>query len=309
MTSVEHTVSGKKVKVSMKEVIGSLTAKADWLKDHIRKTEWLEEGWFNSYYDNSGRAVEGKQADGSVRMMLTGQVFTIMSGTATKDQAKQIAANADKYLYEANRGGYALNTDFHELKTDLGRMFGFAYGHKENGAVFSHMTTMFGNALYKQGVVKNGYKALDTLYRQSSDLEKSRIYPGIPEYFSDKGRGLYHYLTGAASWYLLTILTQVMGVKGNYGDLVLEPKLMSQQFDAKGEASVTSLFRGREITVVYNNKDDADYGEYAIKSVKLDGEALEMNEDKPASFTVPAQIIDDLSTDAKHVIYVDLKGI
>ena len=66
---------------------------------------------------------------------------------------------------------------------------------------------------------------------------------------------------------------------------------------------------GREITVVYNNKDDADYGEYAIKSVKLDGEALEMNEDKPASFTVPAQIIDDLSTDAKHVIYVDLKGI
>lgn len=307
--SVEHSVSGKKTKVSMRELIASLTNKAEWLKEHIRKTEWLEEGWFNSYYDNSGRAVEGKQEDGSVRMMLTGQVFTIMSGTATPEQAKQIAGNADKYLYDGERGGYCLNTDFHELKTDLGRMFGFAYGHKENGAVFSHMTTMFGNALYKQGVVKSGYKALDTLYRQSADLEKSRIYPGIPEYFSDKGRGLYHYLTGAASWYLLTILTQVMGVKGCYGDLMLEPKLMSQQFDAKGEASVTSLFRGKEITVVYNNRDDADYGEYAIKSCKLDGEEVAVDQAKASCICIPAEMIDKLSDKDAHTIYVDLKGI
>ncbi len=307
-TKVEHAVSGKKASVSVQELITSLTNKAEWLKEHIRKTEWLAEGWFNSYYDNNGRAVEGTQADGSVRMMLTGQVFAVMSGTATSEQAKQIAANADKYLYDGSRGGYCLNTDFHELKTDLGRMFGFSYGHKENGAVFSHMTTMFGNALYKQGVVKNGYKALDTLYRQSADLEKSRIYPGIPEYFSDKGRGLYHYLTGAASWYLLTILTQVMGVKGNYGDLVLEPKLMSQQFDAKGEASVTSLFRDREITVIYNNKDDADYGEYAICACKVDGEEITVA-GKAGSISIPAATIEKLSKDEKHTIYVDLKGI
>ena len=307
--SVEHNVSGKKTKVSMKELIASLTGKAEWLKEHIRKTEWLEEGWFNSYYDNNGRAVEGTQADGSVRMMLTGQVFTVMSGTATKEQAEKIAANADKYLYEANRGGYSLNTDFHELKTDLGRMFGFAYGHKENGAVFSHMTTMFGNAMYKQGVVKNGYKALDTLYRQSADLDKSFIYPGIPEYFSDKGRGLYHYLTGAASWYLLTVLTQVMGVKGYYGDLVLEPKLMSQQFDAKGEAGVTSLFGGKKITVVYNNIDDADYGEYAISSCKLDGEEVPVTSGKVASVSISAEKIEKLSAEGEHIIEVDLKGI
>ncbi len=306
---VEHSVSGNRVKVSVQELVTSLANKAEWLKEHIRRTEWLDEGWFNSYYDNNGRAVEGKQEDGSIRMMLTGQVFTIMSGTATPEQTVQIAGNADKYLYNENRGGYCLNTDFHELKTDLGRMFGFAYGHKENGAVFSHMTTMFGNALYKQGVVKNGYKALNTLYRQSADLEKSRIYPGIPEYFSDKGRGLYHYLTGAASWYLLTVLTQVMGVKGNYGDLVLEPKLMSQQFDAKGEAGVTSLFRGKQITVVYNNRDDADYGEYAIKSCRIDEEEVTVDGAKASSVCIPARMIDKLSDTDAHTIYVDLQGI
>ena len=41
-------------------------------------------------------------------------------------------------------------------------MFGFAYGEKENGAVFSHMAVMYANALYKQGFIKEGYKVLKT---------------------------------------------------------------------------------------------------------------------------------------------------
>ena len=46
--------------------------------EHIRKNEWVkdseENGWFNGYYDNHGRQVEGDTKTG-VRMMLTGQVF------------------------------------------------------------------------------------------------------------------------------------------------------------------------------------------------------------------------------------------
>ena len=64
-------------------------------------------------------------------------------------------------------GGYRLNTDFKEEKFDLGRMFGFAYGEKENGAVFSHMTVMYANALYQRGFVKEGYRALYTLLEQA----------------------------------------------------------------------------------------------------------------------------------------------
>ncbi|MBP5197533.1 MAG: cellobiose phosphorylase [Lachnospiraceae bacterium] len=303
--SVEHTVSGEKEKVDIDLVIDSLHNKAEWLKKHIRKTEWLEGGWYNSYYDNSGRAVEGVREDGSVRMMLTGQVFTVMSGTATDKQVRTIAASADKYLYFKERGGYALNTDFHELKTDLGRMFGFGYGHKENGAVFSHMTTMYGNALYKRGVVQKGYKALDTLYRQASNLAKSDIYPGIPEYFNDKGRGMYHYLTGAASWYLLTVLTQMFGVKGYYGDMVLEPKLTAKQFDGEGKASVTSLFGGRDYEVEYVNASKAEYGKYRIASVSLDGKALKITEG--ACVLIPGSDLEKLSKDKLHKITVTLK--
>ena len=93
-------------------------------------------------------------------MMLTGQVFSIMGNVADDVQVKSITESADKYLYKKDIGGYRLNTDFKEEKFDLGRMFGFAYGEKENGAVFSHMTVMYANALYQRGFVREGYKAL-----------------------------------------------------------------------------------------------------------------------------------------------------
>ncbi|MFR4318986.1 MAG: hypothetical protein ACLT2Z_06050 [Eubacterium sp.] len=50
-------------------------------------------------------------------MMLTGQVFAIMSETATKEQVAEIVKAADKYLYD-KIGGYRLNTNFNEVKTD-----------------------------------------------------------------------------------------------------------------------------------------------------------------------------------------------
>ena len=207
-------------------------------------------------------------------MMLTGQVFSVMSGTAKKESVKKIIASADKYLYNASIGGYRLNTDFKELRTDLGRMFGFSYGDKENGAVFSHMAVMFGNALFKRGFAAEGFKALDTLYRAAMNFEVSRIYPGIPEYFNGEGRGLYNYLTGAASWYLMTVVTENFGVRGNAGDLYIEPKLLASQFDENGQAAITLPFRGKVFEVKFYNSSKKTYGEYEISRVILDGENI-----------------------------------
>lgn len=293
--SCHHTVSGEKVMVPLQELKKSLRNKGQWLKEHIRSTEYREAAgnhWFNSYYDNSGRAVEGI-VEGQVRMMLTGQVFTIMSGTATEKQITEICRSADKYLYEAEKGGYKLNIDFGELKTDLGRMFGFAYGHKENGAVFSHMSTMYGNALYQRGFAKEGFKALDTLYRGATNFEVSHIYPGIPEYFDGAGRGLYHYLTGAASWYLLTIVQEVFGVKGHLGAMVLEPRLLLQQFDENMEASIQLSFGGKAFEITYVNSKKKEFGEYVISEVHLNQQPLPQNGSQVLSKEQIARLQDD----------------
>ena len=267
-----HSVSGRTVSVPLPALAANLRNKADWLTAHIRGQEWIDgketedgkrEGWFNSYYDNHQRRVEGFFETG-VRMMLTGQVFAVMSKTATREQTEAIIRSADRYLYRREAGGYRLNTDFHELKFDMGRMFGFAYGEKENGAVFSHMTVMYACALYQRGFAREGCRALQTLADAALDFETSRIYPGIPEYFNADGRGMYSYLTGAASWYMLTVITEAFGVRGEGGDLILQPKLVREQFDENGEARLELTFAGRDFVIRYRNPAGRDYGAYRI---------------------------------------------
>ena len=273
LTACKHNVSGTKINIPVRRLVENLNEKAEWIREHVRKTEWISDGdcgWFNSYYDNHEQAVEGCFENG-VRMMLTGQVFAIMSETANSSQVESICKSADKYLYKKEIGGYRLNTDFHEEKYDLGRMFGFAYGEKENGAVFSHMTVMYANALYKRGFVKEGHKALSTLSDHALNFNVSKIYPGIPEYFDASGRGLYHYLTGAASWYLMTLVTEVFGVKGQMGDMIIYPKLMKSQFDENGNAKLKLCFAGKKFDITVQNADLIEYGEYTVKQAVCDG--------------------------------------
>ena len=241
---------------------------AQALRDGIRNTQWVGDGadlhWFNSYYDNSGAQIEG-DIKGSVRMMLTGQVFTILSGTATDTQVRQILRSVDWYLWDSGRGGVCLNTDFREVKLDMGRMFGFAYGNKENGAVFCHMAVMYAYALYSRGFAAEGWRVLEQLYGQSADFSHSRILPGIPEYFDDRGQGMYPYLTGAGSWLLMTLQCQAFGVRGQDGDLLLEPKLQSCQFGSDGIAEIACTCAGKRLHIRYHNPQSLDWGAYRIE--------------------------------------------
>lgn len=304
--SCKCVVTGVKKAYKCSELAKNLTGKAIWMKEHIRDTEWITDGngesWFNSYYDNHGRQVEGDHENG-VRMMLTGQVFAIMSGTATTEQIKQITAAADRYLYEPKVGGYRLNTDFQEVKSDLGRMFGFAYGHKENGAVFSHMAVMYANALYRRGFVPEGYKVIRSLFDLCNDFGTSRIYPGVPEYIDPEGRGMYPYLTGSASWLMLTVLTEMYGIKGEYGDLLLEPRLLMEQFDKYGTAGAELVFAGRSLNISYRNAVGRDYGEYEIGAVSIDRKPYECQDGKAR---IARSDIEALDASETHEIQVTL---
>jgi cellobiose phosphorylase len=273
-----NNISGEKTKVHVDNIIRDLRRKGNWIINHVRTNEWIKSksgnAWFNGYYDNDGIRVDGDN-DLGVRMILTGQVFTIMGNVATDEQINKIIEASNTYLRDEKVGGYRLNTNFNEVKLNMGRLFGFAYGHKENGAMFSHMAIMYGNALYKRGYVKDGFEVINSIYKHCIDFDKSRIYPGIPEYINEKGRGMYNYLTGSASWFLLTMLNEVYGVKGSMGDLIIEPKILSQQFDKSGEVAVSTIFAGRTLNVCYKNLSNKEFGEYKVNDVKINGEKIQ----------------------------------
>jgi cellobiose phosphorylase len=308
LDSCTPVISGEKVAVPIDQLAADLRHKGDWILNHVRQREWIgnEEGfgWFNGYYDDDGRRVEGDHDQG-VRMTLPGQVFALMSGAATDEQAEQVVRSVNRYLWDGSVGGCRLNTDFREVVLNLGRCFGFAFGHKENGAMFCHMAVMYAYALYSRGLVHQGHRILDTIYRHSVDFPRSRMLPGIPEYFNARGRGMYPYLTGSASWYVLTTLTMVFGVRGRLGDLSLHPRLVRSQFDDRAEASVETIFAGRKVKVVYHNPGRKDAGAYKIRGVNIAGNPVSFADDGDGVL-IARESIDGLEADRTHEIRVEL---
>ncbi len=280
--AVQPELSGDVVEIDALKVAQDLRAKSAWITGHIRRHEKVSvivdgkiSTWFNGYYDNNGERVEGLK-DAHVRMSLTGQVFPLMHGVASRDEVVATHQAVTRFLKDDIRGGYRLNTDFgvpHYLA--LGRAFGFAYGTKENGAVFSHMVVMYAYALYVRGFSREGHEVLRSLYDMSR-TDRARIYPGVPEYFDGTGRGMYHFLTGSASWYVLTLLTQACGVRGEGGDLVLAPQLVREEFSVSGEARVRLQFAGKKLTVIYVNEKRLDAGQYGIVSVEVLGAGVDV---------------------------------
>jgi cellobiose phosphorylase len=246
------SLSGQKSNIRIEDIVKDLQKKSGHLTAWIRKKEWLKEGFFNGYYDNKGKGVEGN-SEGRIRLMLASQVFAIMSGVATSGQIKKIWKNIQKYLKDERLGGIRLNTRFREPYLNLGRAFGFSYGDKENGAFFNHMAIMLANALYQRGFIKEAEEVMTSMYLLATG-PSSRIYPMIPEYYNSQGRGLYFYLTGSASWYIYTLIREVLGIKFMLGDLTLEPRLSGAGFLPR---TVRINYAGRKkIIVAFINQTD-----------------------------------------------------
>ncbi|MDI6605636.1 MAG: cellobiose phosphorylase, partial [Candidatus Omnitrophota bacterium] len=281
-------LSGKKNKINSSLLAGNLREKSHWMAEHIRRREWLSQGFFNGYYDNRSRRVEGRK-NNRLKLMLASQVFPIMGGVATEEQIALILKNVGRHLFDKKFKGYHLNTDFKEEEPHLGRAFSFVYGDKENGAFFNQMIVMFAYALYERGFVKEGWQALVSIYKMAMDTERSKIYPCLPEYFNAEGQGMYSYLTGSASWFVLTLLTGVFGVKGKDGDLLIEPKLWPGQFKGTRALSIRRPFAGRFLQVNFSNPQRQAFGRYKITGASLNGYGLKIK--KQNSLLISRKII------------------
>ena len=53
---------------------------------------------------------------------------------------------------------------------------------------------------------------------------------------------------------MLTMVTEVFGVSGGYGNLSIQPKLLASQFDADGRACINLPFAGKLLRISFVNR-------------------------------------------------------
>jgi len=291
-------VSGQKIRIPIEKIIFDLAKKSSWIKKHINGKEWINldrnKGFFNGYYDNKSKRVEG-MFNSKVRILLESQVFPILAGGAGKDKICKILAATRKYLLDKKLQGLRLNTDFEKPQLDLGRAFSFSYGDKENGAIFSHMSVMFAYALFKNGFNKDAWEVLSSLYSLSINSKKSKIYPCLPEYFNLEGNALYSYLTGSASWFIFTLLTQFFGIRGEFGDLRINPKFTKDIFKTN-KIGINFKFCGKDIRLIYKNHKKLAYPKYKIVSIKTNAQNAKFVCQEASSILIKRPILEDIKS-------------
>lgn len=75
----------------------------------------------------------------------------------------------------------------------------------------------------------------------------------------------------------MTMLTQVFGVRGRLGNMVIVPKLLAEQFDADGCCAACMTFAGRKCRVVYHNPNKLEFGRYAIEKVLINDQRVNID--------------------------------
>ena len=104
---------------------------------------------------------------------------------------------------------------------------------------------------------------------------------------------------------MLTLITEVFGVKGTLGDLTLSPKLLAVQFDARGRCGLKTLFAGRLIDVTYHNPAQLEYGAYDIEAITIDGVAVKFDRVGGAA-RIDRAVLAALRPDQSHTLDVIL---
>jgi len=274
---VSHSVSGTLVSIDPAGLIHDLESKKYHSVNHLKSQEWIQtsesEGFFNGHYDDLGRPMHGKYPEG-IRMDLTSQVMPVLFDVASEPQTESLYRSAKKLLGDPAGPGLRLCTPYPEIDLNIGRITGFVYGFKEHGSKWMQQNIMFMHALFHRNKIDQATEMFHEIYSIAQNSGVSKTFPGIPSYYEPGDRGAYMYLTGSSTWIFLSLVSQVFGVRGQRGNLLLQPKLSDWFFDNQGKASIECSFQGQRIRVTYKNKQKKPAGSYFITEVDADRETL-----------------------------------
>jgi cellobiose phosphorylase len=70
---------------------------------------------------------------------------------------------------------------------------------------------------------------------------------------------------------VLTTITQVFGIKGQGGDLLIEPRLSAEQFRDASSISISRTFAGKKLKINFSNPKKVAWPKYRIIKANLNG--------------------------------------
>lgn len=254
------------------------------LDANIQACAW-DGDWFIWAIGEDG-TVYGTHEYGEGQVYLNTQLWSVISGAATPEQAERCMQTVRESLYTPY-GLMLSSPPFVETSVDVMRAVLFNPGVKENAGIFNHTQ---GWGVMAECILGHGDRAYE-YYRASMPAayndraEVRQIEPYVQgqttysTYSPRPGNVRTSWLTGAAAWAYFSAVQYILGLQPEIDGLRIDPCIPREWAGFKA----TRRFRGRIIQIEVENPNGVCRG---VKSLTLNGEVLPDN-------LIPADRLDE----------------
>jgi len=251
-----------------------IDAKAKELYNVIQENCWDKDRFIRGIREDGVKV--GARNDKEANMWLNPQSWGVISGVATKEQAK-ISLDRVCEILNTPYGACLLDPPYKDHAFDGALMLLFNESTKENGGIFSQSQ---GWLILAEALMGNGDRAYKYFCESSpsymNDKAEIRVLePYVHGQFTESkhspfaGRSHVHWLTGTASTVMVGCVEGICGIRPGVDYIEICPSLPSDWKRIK----IDKTFRDMRLHIVVNNPDGKQGGK-AICSVgetKLDG--------------------------------------
>ncbi|MEI6168052.1 MAG: N,N'-diacetylchitobiose phosphorylase [bacterium] len=239
------------------------------LDERIQARCW-DGKWFIWAIGEDG-TVYGSQTHPEGQVYLNTQVWAVMSGAATPEQARQ-ALQAVKDQLATPYGLMLCAPPFVKTKVDVMRAVLFVPGTKENAGIFSHPQSwaVMAECLQGQGDQAYAYYRafMPAAFNDRADVREVEPYVHCQSthsrYSPRFGVSRVPWLSGTASWSCFTAMHYILGIRPELDGLRIDPCIPSSWPAFR----VCRRFRGMNLNVVVRNPAKVCRG---VKRLTVDG--------------------------------------
>jgi len=245
------------------------------LDKRIQAAGW-DGDWFIWAIGENGE-VYGSHSQSEGQVYLNTQVWSVISGAASPEQAKRCLQTVYARLH-TSYGLMLAAPPFERTPVDIMRAVVYNPGIKENSGIFNHTQGWGVMAECLQGNGDRAYEyfraTLPMAYNDRAELRQSEPYVHAQTTYSTfsprAGNTRTSWLTGAAAWSYFSATRYILGVQAEINGLRIDPCIPA----AWEGFEVTRRFRDKTWHITVHNPEHVCHG---VTKIIVDGEKFDSN--------------------------------
>lgn len=197
------------------------------VQTHLWDGQWFARGITDD------DVVFGIKNDKEGKIYLNPQSWALLSGAASDEQKASMLLSIAEQL-TTPYGVMMLAPSYTKMREDVGRLTQKYPGVSENGSVYNHAAVFYAYSLYQHGEHQQAFEVLKAMIPNFDDaVTRGQLPVYIPNYYrgayfqlpEQAGKSSHLFNTGTLAWFYRCIVEELCGLKGEKGNLLIQPKL------------------------------------------------------------------------------------